>query len=147
MNLENLKPQDMQEPPDGPQDVEPDQEIEDRRRGWRERQQRHRNREAAAADSRSWSPLSDDVPSERETFEILERIQDHHVRKVVYRQGLVAADALDLTPNRYFWKNGLQKTLKAIEELRELKKGFEFAAAEIKAGRAKPEEKIDGQVS
>jgi hypothetical protein len=50
---------------------------------------------------------------------IADRVLNSHVRDVVYELGLVAAAKHDLVPNRFFWMNGLQQTLKSSQEKKE----------------------------
>jgi hypothetical protein len=122
-NLEPLEVQEidaaeLQEPPDGP--VDP---VEERRRQWRERKAASRARIAAKESADAWHPCSDEVPNKKETMQILERIQDDHVRDVVYEQGTLAADRLGIPTNRHFWKFGLQHHLACLAAKKHLPLG------------------------
>jgi hypothetical protein len=113
--------------------------TDEQRAADRERQRKSRAGRAAATNSKAWSPLADSVPAKPEALEILEeRIQNAHVRDVAYEQGTIAADRLEIPANRFYWRYGLQETLRAIEFLNHAKKQFEFVAGEIKAGRLQP---------
>jgi hypothetical protein len=121
-NLEPLEVQgnaaELQEPTDGP--VDP---VEERRRRDRERKRRSRASQAAKESADAWHPCSDEVPNKKETMEILERIQDDHVRSVVYDQGLVAADRIGIAANRHFWKYGLKHHLACLQAKKQLPLG------------------------
>jgi hypothetical protein len=129
---EKLNPQDIKEPIDGfdeiaaaelpespeeiaepaePTDGPVEDPVEKKRREWRERQKKSRAGKAAAADAKAWHPCSTEIPGKKETMEILERVEDSHVRDVVYEQALLASDRLGIPCNRHYLKYGLQHHL------------------------------------